>query len=189
MISTRHSPSCNDIGESLSLLVSCPSPRILFPKCSQVEDDTCWKQMFPTTKHILAPSSEGTCHGRHPHLVSAYCGYCVNLSWNKLSHRGHDFLSANIEIGQPSKSTLGGSWKWCSERTRPSCPRRGKDNCGFQSKIKIFSPFSKNFWKINLQIFVRFARKDVFSFDCDIFGQHVAGGNIYLCPRALILLN
>ena len=100
-----------------------------------------------------------------------------------------NFLIANIEIGQPSKSTLGGSWKWCSERTRPSCPRRGKDNCGFQSRIKIFSTFSKNFWKINLQIFVRFARKDVFSFDCDIFGQHVAGGNIYLCPRALILLN
>ena len=110
-------------------------------------------------------------------------------SWFSATFSILQYCNANIEIGQPSKSTLGGSWKWCSERTRPSCPRRGKDNCGFQSRIKIFSTFSKNFWKINLQIFVRFARKDVFSFDCDIFGQHVAGGNIYLCPRAFILLN
>ena len=58
-----------------------------------------------------------------------------------------NFLIANIEIGQPSKSTLGGSWKWCSERTRPSCPRRGKDNCGFQSRIKIFCTFSKKLLK------------------------------------------
>ena len=40
-------------------------------RCWSGEDGTCLKQMLPTTKHILAPSSEGTCQGRQPHLASA----------------------------------------------------------------------------------------------------------------------
>ena len=40
----------------------------------------------------------------------------------------------------------------------------------------------------NLQILVRLAGKHVFSFDCDVFCQHVVGGDIDLCPRTLVFL-
>ena len=71
------------------------------------QQELAWlKQTLPRTKHILVPSSEGTCQGRHPHVFSA--------CWENISLLINFFVSCEFEVKDNWASGTWDEWRWKS---------------------------------------------------------------------------